>query len=249
MKAIIPAIDISQGRCVRLTKGDFSTKKVYNQDPVELAKKYVSWGAKRIHIVDLDAAFGKGNNRALIHEICDACSEECIIEVGGGIRNTHDVKTLLAMGVDRLCLGTVLSEQMFDVIHWINKFGNIFVGSIDVKNNQVFISGWQKDNGVQLQDFIQQIKKVTLRSLQYTNINNDGTLNGADIKTAEYISSISHIPVIVSGGISSKEEIQSIMNNKDDNIVGIIVGKAIYENIIDIEEILDMYPSPDCSQW
>lgn len=249
MKAIIPAIDISNGRCVRLTQGKFSAKKVYNQDPVELAKQYVAYGAKRIHLVDLDAAFRIGNNRAVISDICVACAKDCVIEVGGGIRNADDIKFLLDMGVDRLCLGTMLARDVFQIIHWINKFGKVFIGSLDVSDNKVQITGWQEDSEVEFGVFLDQIKEVQLCSIQFTNIIKDGMLAGVDLETATTIAKIAQVPVILSGGLGNLEELDQIMNNSHDNIVGVVVGKAFLEGVINLEEAFKKYPSPDCFQW
>lgn len=249
MKAIIPAIDISNGRCVRLSQGDFSTKKVYEQDPVDLAKQYVEWGARRMHIVDLDAAFRIGNNRAIIGEICKTCNKNCIVEVGGGIRDKDDVKALLDMGTDRLCVGTVLVRNTFEVMLWTQKYGNVFVGSVDVKDNNVQIAGWRQDGDINIDDFLKQIKKIPLRSIDYTNINVDGMLTGTDVPVALRIANISHVPLILSGGIGTPEDIDEFMKIKHDNIVGIIVGKALYEGLISLQDLFKKYPSPDCSGW
>lgn len=249
MKAIIPAIDISAGRCVRLTQGDFDTKKVYNEDPVQLAEEYFALGAKRIHIVDLDNAFGSGNNRALIHEICKVTPSDGIIEVGGGVREKQDIKVLLEMGVHRLCLGTILVQDIFQVIHWIKTFGSIFIGSIDVKDGNLHISGWQEEGDIEIEAFLKQIKTVNLCSIEYTNIQKDGMLAGADIAYSKTIADIVEKPVIISGGVGSLEDIEQIMNIEHKNIVGMILGKALFEGHIDLKEALQKYPSPDTSAW
>lgn len=249
MKAIIPAIDISNGRCVRLSQGDFKHKVVYDDHPVTLAKRYVDIGAKRLHVVDLDAAFRRGNNRSVISDICKACQDDCVVEVGGGIRGEEDVNTLINMGVDRLCLGTILVQGVLEVVDWVNRFGNVFVGSLDLKGKEVQISGWQEEGNVSTDIFINQLQQVTLRSLVYTNVDNDGMLNGPDIEFANNIANRMNCPVILSGGIGKMEDISIVMEKTDDNIVGVVVGKAAFEGVVDLKDAFQRYPSPSCTEW
>lgn len=249
MKAIIPAIDISAGRCVRLSQGNFDTKKVYNKDPVQLAEEYFSLGAKRIHVVDLDNAFGLGNNRALIRDICKIVPSDGIVEVGGGIREKQDVKVLLEMGVHRLCLGTILVKDIFKVIHWIKNFGSVFIGSIDIKDGNLQVAGWTEEEEIKIKPFLEQLKAVDLCSIEYTNIKNDGMLSGPDIAYSKIIADTVEKPVIISGGVGSLEDVENIMNIEHHNIVGLILGKSIFEGHIDLAEALKKFPSPNTSAW
>lgn len=249
MKAIIPAIDISGGRCVRLSQGNFDTKKVYSTDPVELAEEYFSIGAKRLHVVDLDAAFKRGNNRSIISEICKVTPPNCIVEVGGGIREEKDVKALINMGVHRLCLGTILVRDLFEVIHWTKKYGDMFIGSLDIKDGELQVAGWQQEGGINAEAFLEQIKNINLCSIEYTNVTKDGMLSGPDIEYAKTVADKSSAPVVISGGIGSLEDVEKVMNTKYENIVGVILGKSVFEGLVDLAEAFKKFPSPDCSAW
>lgn len=250
MKAIIPAIDISGGHCIRLIQGDPTQQKVYEGDPVKTAQEFVDLGAKRLHIVDLDAAFGKGNNRGIIREICHILAHaDCVIEVGGGIRTESDVKTVLAMGAHRLILGTVLVNDFFVVQKWIHTFGKVFVASIDERDGIVQVAGWLKDSEIDIYNFLDQLKKLDLCSIVYTNIQNDGMLHGADLEKGNAIAAKAHVPVIISGGIGSLEDIDVMMKETHENVYGAIVGKALYEGTIDIKSVFKIYPPVSCKGW
>ncbi len=250
MKAVIPAIDISYGRCIRLTQGDPQQEQVYDGDPVETAQEFVELGAKRLHIVDLDAAFGKGNNRGIIREICQKLAKsDCVIEVGGGIRAESDVKALLAMGVHRLILGTVLVNDFFGVQKWIHTFGKVFVASIDERDGVVQVAGWLKDSEIDTDNFLHQLEKLDLCSIVYTNIHNDGMLHGADVERGNEIAAKARVPVVLSGGIGSLADIDAIMKNTHENVYGTIVGKAIYEGKVDMKSIFEKYPPRSCMDW
>ena len=249
MKAIIPAIDISEGACVRLSQGDFLTKKIYSHNPVDLAREYISLGARRIHIVDLDAAFKRGNNRALIGDICKECNSECLIEVGGGIHTIEQAKMLIDMGVDRLCLGTILVQDMLSVLDWVRKLGNVFIASVDALHGEVRIAGWLKESKISTIDFITQLQQVPLRSIEFTNISNDGMLSGTDLESTVQIADVASVPIIVSGGVGNAEDIDKVMHLEQDNVAGVIVGKALYEGLVDLETMFKKYPSPSCVAW
>lgn len=249
-KAIIPAIDIVEGRCVRLSQGRMEEKQVYDADPVEMAEQFAQWGARRLHVVDLDAAFGRGNNRSIIREISEALKKtSCLLEVGGGIRTDNDVRAMLAMGVHRLVLGTVLVQDLFEVQQWIRKFGNVFVASLDDRNGTVQVAGWLKDTDITVDNFLHQIKKLSLRSIAYTNISHEGMMGGVNFEAGNRVAKASHVPVVLSGGVGSESDIDACMTQADDNVCGVIVGKAVYEGSVDLKKMFKQYPSPDSSQW
>ena len=175
---IIPAIDLLDGKCVRLYKGDYSKVTVYSDDPVAMARSFVTSGAKRIHLVDLDAARGSANNRSIIAEICRQV--DALFELGGGIRTQDDVKEIVDIGVDRLILGTVFAKDPECGARWTAQFGKKFIAGIDALNGEVKVSGWQQ--GVRMADteLAKKAAECGMCSIIYTNIVKDGTLSGHD---------------------------------------------------------------------
>ncbi len=239
---IIPAIDLIDGKCVRLTKGDYGTSRIYNDDPLETAKMFEASGAKRIHIVDLDAARGDGNNRSVIKKI--RANVSCIIETGGGIRTTDDVRELVDCGITRMIAGTVLVKKPDLVAGWIAEFGRYFIAGIDSLDGEVKVSGWEKGSGLKDADLAKACSEMGIISIVFTNIARDGMLSGPDLENTIRIATRSGLPVILSGGISSAEDIRSVTEKgRDSGIAGIITGKAIYEGRIDIKSVITEYQS------
>jgi phosphoribosylformimino-5-aminoimidazole carboxamide ribotide isomerase len=237
---IIPAIDLLNNSCVRLYKGDYSKSIVYSEAPEKTAVSFEETGVQRIHIVDLDAARGKGrHNRDIIKRIRDSVS--CIIEVGGGVRAKKDIEELLGIGVNKLILGTILIKNPREVIDWIKEYGNIFTGGIDVVNGYVKISGWEQGSGIIDSDLANKLKSWGINEIIYTNITKDGTLTGPDIVNTNRIAEVSGLEVILSGGISSDEDIEEVYNKKNEHVAGLITGKAVYENKIDLKKVISLY--------
>lgn len=234
---IIPAIDLIDGKCVRLYKGDYSTSKVYNEDPVETAKAFEAAGAARIHIVDLDAARGDGNNREVIKKIRSSVS--AVVETGGGIRTTEDVEELIDCGIERMIAGTVLAKQPDVVAGWIARFGAKFIAGIDALNGEVKVSGWEKGSGLSDTALAKASAEMGIISIVYTNIAKDGTLSGPDLENTMRIAEESGIPVILSGGISSAEDVETVCREAAGRgVTGIITGKAFYEGKMDIKSVI-----------
>jgi len=241
---IIPAIDLIDGKCVRLYKGDYSTSKVYNEDPVETAKAFEAAGAERIHIVDLDAARGDGNNRDIIKKIRSSVS--AVVETGGGIRTTDDVKELVDCGIERMIAGTVLAREPDKVAGWIAGFGRKFIAGIDALNGEVKVSGWEKGSGLSDTALAKAAAEMGIISIVYTNIAKDGTLSGPDLENTMRIARESGIPVILSGGISSADDIAMVCSEADGlGIAGIITGKAVYEGRMKIESVIAEYQNEE----
>lgn len=237
---VIPAIDILDGNCVRLYMGDYDSAEVYEGNPADVAKAFEDAGAKRIHIVDLNAArTGSSENRRVIRKIRRAVN--CVVEVGGGIRNDGDVEHLLEIGVDRLVIGTILAKEPKTVEDWVKRFGQKFVGGIDALRGIVKISGWEKESQLTDIELARRCKDLGLISLIYTNISRDGTLEGPDVERTAKIAQESKLPVILSGGISSAHDIQLLADGDYPGIAGVITGKAIYKNRLDIGEVIRMY--------
>ena len=244
---IIPAIDILNGECVRLFKGDYAQSIVYDNDPAVVAGNFEKAGAVRIHIVDLDAAKGEGkNNRKQIKRIRDAVN--CRLEAGGGIRKERDVEELLSIGVDRLIIGTVFVRDPEKVTEWIEKYGKVFIAGIDAFNGQVKIAGWQEGTAIIDTELAKLAKSIGVNSIIYTNIARDGALEGPDIERTAAIGRESKLPVILSGGISCEKDIEAIVKGNFSGITGIITGKAVYEGKINLETVIKKYQEPDISR-
>ncbi len=237
---IIPAIDLLDGACVRLFKGNYNDSTVYNSDPVDMAGQLVKSGCERLHIVDLDAARGKGkNNRDIIRKIRK--SIDVIIETGGGIRTEPDVKELLDIGIDRLILGTVFAVEPEIAGRWTEKFGNHFIAGIDALKGEVKISGWEEESSLSDTALAEKAAENGIISIIYTNIDKDGTLEGPDIESCVRIAEVSRLPVIVSGGISCEADFKIISELNHPGISGVITGKAVYENRFDLKRIINEY--------
>ncbi|MCL2295373.1 MAG: 1-(5-phosphoribosyl)-5-[(5-phosphoribosylamino)methylideneamino]imidazole-4-carboxamide isomerase [Spirochaetes bacterium] len=240
---IIPAIDILGGKCVRLYKGDYSKVTVYNDDAVAVAAALEAADAKRIHIVDLDAARGKGiNNRKIISNIRKKV--KAVLELGGGIRSEEDISELLSIGIDRLILGTVFAREPEKCLSWIKKYGGSkFIAGIDALNGEVRISGWEEGSGLKDSDLAKKAAEAGFCSIIYTNISRDGTLSGPDTENTKRIAEESGLPVIVSGGISCEDDFQKITQDAaaKGKIAGIITGKAFYDGKFDLASVIKKY--------
>ncbi len=239
---IIPAIDILDGKCVRLYKGDYSNVTTYGSDAAEVASDLEKAGAERIHIVDLDAARGGGkNNREVIAGIRKRVS--ALIELGGGIRDDDDITELIAAGIDRLILGTVFAREPEKCRKWIKKYGKKFIAGIDALDGEVKISGWEKGSGIKDTDLAEKAAEAGFCSIIYTNISRDGTLSGPDTERSCRIAEKSSLPVIISGGISCEDDFRKITSSQScgGRITGIITGKAFYEGRFDLALVIKKY--------
>jgi phosphoribosylformimino-5-aminoimidazole carboxamide ribotide isomerase len=241
---VIPAIDILNGHCVRLTQGSYDAVKEYDENPVEVAKRFIQAGAKRIHIVDLDGADGRPEaNRSVIEKIRK--ETDALLEVGGGIREEKDVEGLLEIGVDRLILGTVLAREPEKVAEWVGTYGGRFIAGIDARDGEVKISGWRESTSITALDLASLAGGMAVNSIIYTNITQDGMLAGPDIEGTSALAGGTKIPVILSGGISSLKDLRKIDKEAHPLVVGAVVGKALYEGRIDPEELFREFPGAE----
>ena len=228
---VIPAIDLMDGKVVRLYKGDPKQKTVYSDNPIEIAKKWERNGADMLHIVDLDATLGIGSNLPVIKKIIENISIP--IEVAGGLRNEL-VITDVAKISQRIVLGTLAFTDKNLLRDLLEKLGSDkIVISVDHKDGEIVIHGWQKGTGIKLIDAIKEFLEMGFTEFLLTNVNRDGTLEGPDLEFLEMACNLEKINVIASGGISNLKDIQDV---KDKNSFGVILGKALYENKISIEE-------------
>lgn len=237
---VVPAIDLLGGRCVRLNQGDYAQAETYDLDPVEVARGFAAAGAQRIHLVDLDAArTGSGVNRGVIGAIRKAVA--MTVEVGGGIRTDDDVKALIDQGVDRLVVGTVLVKNPGLVAGWAARFGAKLVAGIDARDGEVKVSGWEEGSSLRDIDLAARCRSLGLISIVYTNIARDGMLGGPDLDRTLEVAESAGLPVILSGGISSLADFDAIRRADHPLLAGVITGKALYRNRIDLAEVIRIY--------
>jgi len=233
---IFPAIDIKDGVCVRLVKGDFRQITSYENTPIDQAKKYFQNGFNNIHIVDLDGALhGRPVNSILIREIIQKVKSR--IQIGGGIRTIDDISRWIELGVDKVVMGTAAVENVELLKTACNKFKNKIAVSLDVKDGLIALSGWKKQTNISAIDFIKKIKNFGISRIIYTDIYKDGTKQGPNIKGAIELSSKVKIPLVISGGVASIEDIERIKSLNNPNIEGVIIGKAIYDGDIQINDL------------
>jgi len=233
---IFPAIDIKNGKCVRLIKGDFDKITSYKNSPFDQAKIYLQNGFKNIHIVDLDGALqGKSFNSKIVKEILKNLNLK--IQIGGGIRTIDDVNNWITSGVDKIIMGTAAVENTDLLKTACERYKNKIAVSLDVKNGFISLSGWKKQTNISAIDFIKKIENFGISRIIYTDINKDGTKNGPNIKDTVELSRKVKIPFVISGGISSIEDIKKIKSLNNSNIEGVIVGRSIYDGDIKISEL------------
>jgi phosphoribosylformimino-5-aminoimidazole carboxamide ribotide isomerase len=233
---IFPAIDIKGGECVRLFKGDFKKITKYKKSPIDQAKEFFNLGFKNIHIVDLDGALkGSFVNQNIIKEISKI--NEIKIQVGGGIRSLDQIKKLMDLGIDKIILGTAAVENKKFLKIACEKYNKNIALSIDVRNGYIALSGWKNQTSILATEFIKKLSDINISRIIYTDINKDGTQTGPSLKDTVHFSNLTKIPTVVSGGVSSLNDIISIKKNNFKNIEGVIVGKAIYDGNIDINEL------------
>ena len=236
---IFPAIDIKDGVCVRLVKGDFRQITSYENTPIDQAKKYFKNGFNNIHIVDLDGAlYGRPVNSILIKEIIKNVKSK--IQIGGGIRTIEDINRWIEIGIDKVVMGTAAVENIELLKTACNKFKNKIAVSLDAKDGLIALSGWKKQTNISAIDYIEKIKNFGVSRVIYTDINKDGTKKGPNIKDTVELSRKVKIPLVISGGVSSIEDIKKIKSLNNSNIECVIVGKSIYDGDIEISDLAEL---------
>ena len=231
---VFPAIDIKDKKCVRLIKGDFNSKTEYEMSPVEQAKKYKDHGFINLHIVDLDGALtGRTINIDLIKDLVSKFDLK--IEIGGGIRNFESIQKYTDIGVEKVILGSAAIKDKNFLKEACKRFPNKIALGLDAKDGYLAVSGWKENSNQLTTDFLQEINDYGVSRLIYTDINRDGTKQSPNFEETSKIAEISNCPVIISGGVSSMDDIRKAKSLK--NIGGIIVGKAIYDGDIKLEEL------------
>ena len=233
---IFPAIDIKDKKCVRLIKGDFRNKTEYKTSPIDQASKYKDCGFRNLHIVDLDGALtGNIVNLDIIQEIVRKYDLQ--IEVGGGVRSLDSIKKYVDSGVEKVILGSAAIKNKEFLKEACVKFKNKIALGLDAKDGNLLVSGWKENLNIKTLDFLKEVNDFGLSRIIYTDINRDGTKASPNFDETVKIAEISKSPVIISGGVSSINDIKKAKQLKDKNIEGIIVGKAIYDGDIKLDEL------------
>ena len=234
---LIPAIDLKNGRCVRLLQGELDSETVYSDDPAAMACSFEDAGAKRLHLVDLDGAFrGKGKNLDSIHSILKSISIP--VQLGGGLRTADDVERMLKLGVSTVIIGTmaVKNPDVFEDIIKRYSSEQIILG-IDTRNRKVAIEGWQEGTEIYDVDFALHWKKVGIQRVVFTDIARDGMLSGPNMEALRNFARGTGLKIVASGGVSSMEDLEQLKTLEEDGVDQVISGKAIYEGKLDLKEI------------
>lgn len=233
---LIPAIDLKDGKCVRLRQGRMDDETIFSDDPVAMAIQWKEAGARRLHIVDLDGAFaGKPVNADVIHRIAEACPD-LPIQVGGGIRDEDTVQAYLDAGVQYVIIGT----KAVRAPHFVNDLclefpGHVIVG-LDAKDGKVAIDGWSKLSNHDVIDLAQHFERDGVEAIVYTDIGRDGMMHGVNVESTVALASAITIPVIASGGITNLDDVRALCGVAEEGIMGAITGRAIYEGTLDFAE-------------
>ena len=234
---IFPAIDIKDKKCVRLVKGDFDNKTEYEMSPVEQAGEYKDHGFKNLHIVDLDGALtGETINLDIVEEIVSKFDFK--IEIGGGIRNFESIQKYADAGVEKVILGSAAIKDKNFLKEACEKFPNKIALGLDAKDGKLSISGWKENSNKLTLDYLQEVNHFGASRLIYTDINRDGMKQSPNFDETAKVADTSNCPVIISGGVSSIDDIKKAKQLNNNNIEGIIVGKAIYDGDIKLDELV-----------
>jgi len=233
---IFPAIDIKDKKCVRLVKGDFDNKTEYKMSPVEQAQKFNDHGFKNLHIVDLDGALtGQTVNLDIVQEIVSKFDLK--IEIGGGIRNFENIQKYTDVGVEKVILGSAAIKDKNFLKEACEKFPNKIALGLDAKDGYLSVSGWKENSNKSTLDYLKEVNEYGASRLIYTDINRDGMKQSPNFEETIKVANTSNCPVIISGGVSSIEDIKKAKELNNKNIEGIIVGKAIYDGDIKLDEL------------
>ncbi len=239
MIRIIPAIDIIDGKCVRLTQGDYAQKKVYNENPLEVARSFQDAGIQRLHLVDLDGARQK---RIINYKVLEtiAAQTQLVIDFGGGLQSDEDLRIAFESGAAQVTGGSIAVKEPQTFLSWLEKYGNdrIILGA-DARDEKIAVSGWQETTGISIFDFLEEYVAKGVKYTISTDVAKDGLLQGPSTELYRKIGEkLPELSVIASGGISTMDD---IFNLNAMEIYGVIVGKAIYENRISLKEIEQFY--------
>jgi len=236
---LFPAIDLLDGRVVRLVRGDYNAVTVYNSDPVAQAQAFAEAGAEWLHVVDLDGAQGQGkDNRAVIARIIAGGFLK--VQTGGGVRSMKAIEALVELGASRIVLGTSLVTDPQMASAAIDAFGDLICAGVDARNGRVAISGWQTDSDIKATELARSLAEQGVRHFLYTDINRDGLQTGIDVDAYRRLSEACGCSVIASGGIASLDDLRALRQLGDGVIEGVIVGRALYEQSFSVQSALNV---------
>jgi phosphoribosylformimino-5-aminoimidazole carboxamide ribotide isomerase len=232
---VYPAVDISEGRCVRLLQGQFGTETVYSDDPVEVALGLAAAGARWLHIVDLDGAkTGISSNRDLVLEVVKRAS--CPVQAGGGLRSMQDVEDVIAAGANRAVLGTVALEDPDEMARACKRFGERIAVSLDARSGELATHGWTVGTGVPVDEAVKAFEAAGVSLFIYTDVSRDGAMTGPDVEGLQRVTEMTDVPVVASGGVASLEDIRTVARLRNEGVGGVIVGRALYERKFSVGE-------------
>jgi phosphoribosylformimino-5-aminoimidazole carboxamide ribotide isomerase len=232
---LLPAVDIRDGKAVRLVQGDFARETVYNDDPLDAAKAWVGQGARALHVVDLDGAL-KGEPANLEHLRRITQAVDVPVQYGGGLRNARSVRSALAAGADRVVVGTAAYTDPDFLDEVISTWSSRVIVAVDVRGGRVSVAGWTQETQGRAADVIERLQRHGVRRFAYTNVDRDGTLEGPDIDDIKRIGAIVRGRFIYSGGIGTLDHLRALAATRLVNIAGVIAGKALYEGRFTIAE-------------
>ena len=233
---LIPAIDLKDGRCVRLKQGDMDQATVFSEDPAEMALNWVNKGARRLHLVDLNGAFaGKPQNLSAIRRILEVVGEEIPVQLGGGIRDLDTIERYIDLGMRYVIIGTAAVKNPGFLQDACSAFGGHIIVGLDAKDGKVATDGWSKLTGHEVVDLAQKYEDYGVESIIYTDIGRDGMLSGINIEATVKLANSMTIPVIASGGLSNMDDIRKLCAVEDEGVEGVICGRAIYSGDLDFE--------------
>lgn len=234
---IIPAIDLKEGKCVRLERGVMSTATIYSDDPAATARRWEAEGAKLLHVVDLDGAFAKKpKNYDAVGAIVDAVNVP--VQVGGGVRTIETLSAYLELGVERLVMGTAAHKDSDILVAACEKFPGKVVLGIDSRKGRVAVEGWSQTTGMESGELAAKFENLMLAAIVYTDISKDGMQTGPNIEATRQLARAVSIPVIASGGVGNMAHIQALLPLEQDGVVGVIVGRALYAGSLDLKEAI-----------
>jgi phosphoribosylformimino-5-aminoimidazole carboxamide ribotide isomerase len=234
---VIPAIDLRGGRCVRMQQGDPSRETTYDTDPVERAKSFVAAGAKQLHVIDLDGAFGSGENEDAIARICR--SVDVPVQTGGGIRTLANARARLQAGAAYIILGTLLVEDERTARNIIHELGDRVFAGIDARGGVVAVRGWQEGTKVDRDALVQRVASWGVARAVFTEIARDGTGKGYDVEALKHVASLTEMRVTASGGAQSIDDLRALCNSVPANVDACIIGRALYEGTLDLREAIE----------
>ncbi len=234
MFTVIPAVDIKDGKCVRLIQGKPADVTVYSDNPVDMARRWEAEGARRLHVVDLDGAFkGSGAHNEIVEKICAAI--DIPVQLGGGLRSDSDIRRALEAGVDMAIVGTKAATEPESIKELAEQFGSSLGVGIDARDGEVMIKGWAEGTGISAVEIAKKMDSFGVGRIIYTDISRDGMLTGVNLEAVKELCAAVNCEVIASGGVGSIEDVESLKVLERRNLAGVIVGKALYEGKISLE--------------